>query len=262
MPVGYPDRRIDPFFKVQNVVLDRYAKALGPIGLLVYVALCRRAGQELQCWPELRDICQLTGYGMTAVRDGIIRCELVGLVEVGVRHDERGQRGNVYILHEPRSDGPPAEWADGFPKDARLYRTAPRPVREEMELPQPLRKKTPPPHRVAVGGAPSGGGGATVERRGRHRGAVGLPLMNEEEELKKGDQPIEGNGAKNGELVALLNEAKEKLRKALSNVGVGCGVPPWMQLSDVELEMLGGAAEIGPRQLGRDLAKYRKGIGT
>lgn len=87
------DRR-PGYLRVDNDVYDRFGPQLGPYGLAVYVALCRYANQDSECWPSYSTIARGTGMSKRKVIYEIQKLERLQIIAV-----ERNQHtSNVFIL--------------------------------------------------------------------------------------------------------------------------------------------------------------------
>lgn len=87
------DRR-PGFLRVYNDLYDRYGAQLGPYGLAVYVALCRYANEDSECWPSYGKIAKGTGMSKRKVIYEIQKMEALQIIAV-----ERNQNtSNVFIL--------------------------------------------------------------------------------------------------------------------------------------------------------------------
>ena len=79
---------------VFNDLYDKHGAQLGPYGLAVYMALCRYANREDECWPSYARIAKGTGVSRRQIVREIQKMESLGIIEVG-----RTQGGvSVYIL--------------------------------------------------------------------------------------------------------------------------------------------------------------------
>lgn len=87
------DRR-PGYLRVYNDLYDRFGTQLGPYGIAVYVALCRYANQDSECWPSHTTIAKGTGMSRRQVIREINKLESLGVIAV-----ERSKHSaNVYIL--------------------------------------------------------------------------------------------------------------------------------------------------------------------
>lgn len=87
------DRR-PGFLRVYNDLYDNFGSRLGPYGLAVYMALCRYANQDSECWPSYNTIAKGTGMSRRQVIREIAKMELLRVLAV-----ERNQHtSNVFIL--------------------------------------------------------------------------------------------------------------------------------------------------------------------
>jgi hypothetical protein len=107
------DRRTVRRFFVDNVILDKYGKKLGPYGIAVYMALCRFADQSTQsCFPSVQTIADRIGAGTTKVREMLRLLEKLGLIETQQRKDS----SSIYtLLDPPCPDTPPQREASPPP---------------------------------------------------------------------------------------------------------------------------------------------------
>lgn len=99
------DRRRKRYFQIDNVIVDEYARKIGPHALALYTVLCRRASNDDQsCWVTLRrlgeDVCL---KDVRTLRKVIRLLQEFGLIAVTPRFDHATgtQRANEYVLLEP-----------------------------------------------------------------------------------------------------------------------------------------------------------------
>lgn len=110
LPIIVRDGRRTHFFTIDNILLDQYGKRLGAYGLAVYMALCRFANRQSECWPSYQTIAERVGMSRRQVIREIKKLETLGLIAVQPQYDEHTgeQRSNLYILLEvcaPQSEG-------------------------------------------------------------------------------------------------------------------------------------------------------------
>ena len=87
------DRR-PGFLRVYNDLYDNFGPQLGPYGLAVYMALCRYANQDSECWPSYNTIAGGTGMSRRQVIREISKMEDLRIIAV-----ERNQHtSNVFTL--------------------------------------------------------------------------------------------------------------------------------------------------------------------
>ena len=104
------DRR-PGFLRVDNDVYDRFGSQLGPYGLAAYVALCRYANQDSECWPSYSTIAKGTGMSRRKVIYEIQKMERLGIIAV-----ERAQHtSNVFILLDTSAQHAPPPSAQHAP---------------------------------------------------------------------------------------------------------------------------------------------------
>jgi len=75
------DRR-PGFLRVDNDLYDRFGAQLGPYGLAVYMALCRYANRDSECWPSYATIAKGTGMSWRKVASTIVQLEQLGVIAV------------------------------------------------------------------------------------------------------------------------------------------------------------------------------------
>jgi hypothetical protein len=96
------DRR-PGYLRVYNDLYDRFGSTLGPYGLAVYVALCRYADQDSECYPSYNTIAKGTGMSRKQAIREVAKMEKLGLIEV-----ERNQHtSNVFVLLDTRDTQSP-----------------------------------------------------------------------------------------------------------------------------------------------------------
>lgn len=107
------DRR-PGFLRVYNDLYDKFGSTLGPYGLAVYVALCRYADQESECFPSYGTIAKGTGMSRRKVIYEIKRMEDLQLVDV-----QRNQHtSNVFTLLDTSALCAPLPGAQHAPPSA------------------------------------------------------------------------------------------------------------------------------------------------
>lgn len=122
------DRR-PGYLRVYNDLYDRYGAQLGPYGLAVYVALCRYANHDSECWPSHTTIAKGTGMS----RRQVIR-EVNKLEELGVIAVERSTHSShVYILLDT------CDTQSHLPCDTQSH-----PRDSQSHKQDPIKKVTPP----------------------------------------------------------------------------------------------------------------------
>lgn len=96
-PVDKPfvvrDRR-PGYLRVYNDLYDRFGATLGPYGLAVYMALCRYANQDSECWPSYATIAAGTGMSRRQVIREVTKMETLQIIAV----ERSNHAANVFIL--------------------------------------------------------------------------------------------------------------------------------------------------------------------
>lgn len=87
------DRR-PGYLRVYNDLYDRFGAQLGPYGLAVYVALCRYANQDSECWPSYNTIAKGTGMSRRKVIYEVQKMERLQIIAIERSH----HTSNVFVL--------------------------------------------------------------------------------------------------------------------------------------------------------------------
>ena len=107
------DRR-PGYLRVYNDLYDRFGAQMGPYGLAVYVALCRYANQDSECWPSYNTIAKGTGMSRRKVIYEIKRMEELHIIAI-----ERNQHSsNVFVLLDTSAQHAPPPVHDMHPPSA------------------------------------------------------------------------------------------------------------------------------------------------
>ena len=94
--VGVERRRL-PFTLIENIVLED--QELGPVDILVYIALAKHADTEGTCWPSLATIARLARVCRSSVAQAIKHLEARGYLQRTARfRPDGGVTSNVYKL--------------------------------------------------------------------------------------------------------------------------------------------------------------------
>lgn len=108
------DRR-PGYLRVYNDLYDRFGAQLGPYGLAVYVALCRYANQDSECWPSYNTIAKGTGMSRRKVIYEVQKMEQLGIIAIERNH----HTSNVFILLDTSASCAPLPGAHDAPPHAR-----------------------------------------------------------------------------------------------------------------------------------------------
>ena len=91
------ERRRLPFTLIENIVLED--QALGPVDILVYLALAKHSDGEGTCWPSLATIAKLARVHRSSVAQAIKRLETRGYLRRTARfRPDGGVTSNAYQL--------------------------------------------------------------------------------------------------------------------------------------------------------------------
>ena len=91
------ERRRLPFTLIENIVLED--QALGPVDILVYLALAKHSDGEGTCWPSLSTIAKLARVHRSSVAQAIKRLEARGYLRRTARfRPDGGVTSNAYQL--------------------------------------------------------------------------------------------------------------------------------------------------------------------
>ena len=119
--VGVERRRL-PFTLIENIVLED--QALGPVDILVYLALAKHSDSEGACWPSLSTIAKLARVHRSSVAQAIKRLEARGYLRRSARfRPDGGVTSNAYQLLPLEAHKYPPVTQDDTPR--RLGRLAP-----------------------------------------------------------------------------------------------------------------------------------------
>ncbi len=111
------DKRNKKWFIVDNEYLNGYGRTLGPIGIAVYVALCRWANEDQQCWPSRKKIAEEIGISEKTVKKYLRLLKEYNIIAVEQRKDEQNKfKTNVYFLLDKSEWGKP--WGTKLPTGA------------------------------------------------------------------------------------------------------------------------------------------------
>lgn len=101
LPIEVHDRRKRGHFEIDNIVLDKYGKLLGPHAIAVYAALARFANRDEECWPSRQAISDRTGVSKAQISRELRKLESYGLISTAPQFNERGdQTSSLYTLLE------------------------------------------------------------------------------------------------------------------------------------------------------------------
>lgn len=98
------DQRRREFYIVDNYFQDEYAGRLGPITSAVYHCLLRYGSKTRIAWPAVRTIAGQCGVSERAVKEGLRRLKVWGLIDTRQQQAGKTKRflRNVYILRDKK----------------------------------------------------------------------------------------------------------------------------------------------------------------
>lgn len=103
-PLQIRSHRRAQWFWIDNAVLDTYGPTLGPIGLSLYMGLCRYANSSTgKCWPSLVRLSHQIGVTHLTARRYLAKLVTLGLIAVEPRP---GTTAIITILDIPDSSLP------------------------------------------------------------------------------------------------------------------------------------------------------------
>ena len=120
-PLQVRSHRRAQWFWVDNTVLDTYGPALGPIGLALYMGLCRYANSTTgKCFPSLVTLSRQCGISVISASRHLKDLVACGLIQIEPRP---GTTAMITLLHIPESPiteigvplGDPHPPADHYP---------------------------------------------------------------------------------------------------------------------------------------------------
>lgn len=100
--VSIRDGRKRDFFIVENSVLDRHGKQLGPYGIALYNGLARYANADGRCNPSIATLAGLLGMSPRQTREKLRQLEDLGLVETEAPPAGVKSATNAYVLRSPQ----------------------------------------------------------------------------------------------------------------------------------------------------------------
>jgi Helix-turn-helix domain len=130
------------FLWVSNRIFDTYAPKLQSTTFIVYLALCRLAGNDNQeCYPTQARLAEMVNMSERTIRSALDELEKEGLLTVQVL-SRGGQKNhcNLYTLTEPANFA--ASNFEPAKKDVRSGNGLPVPIRKTQTLEQDLKTNT------------------------------------------------------------------------------------------------------------------------
>lgn len=103
-----------PFLMVYNDLYDRYGAQLGPYGLAVYMALCRHANRESECWPSFATIAKEIGASRRKVIYEIQKMERLHIIDV----ERKPYKASTFVLLDTSAPYAPPTSAPHAPPSA------------------------------------------------------------------------------------------------------------------------------------------------
>jgi hypothetical protein len=108
--VGVERRRL-PFTLIENIILED--QELGPVDVLVYLALAKHADGEGVCWPSMATIARVARVGRSKAFEAVKHLEARGYIRRTARfRPDGGVTSNVYQLLQMKVE-PPVQNVDG-----------------------------------------------------------------------------------------------------------------------------------------------------
>jgi len=101
MPLQIRSHRRAQWFWIDNEIWDTYGEKIGPIGLALYIGLCRYANHKTgQCWPSLTTLARHAGVSVLSVSRHLKVLVKYRLIHLDARP---GTTACITILDIPRS---------------------------------------------------------------------------------------------------------------------------------------------------------------
>lgn len=112
------DMRKKGWFFLDNEYLNGMGKYVGPIGIAVYVSLCRHSDNEQKCFPSQETIAREIGSSERSVREYLKKLESLNIiVSMKERKSDGSWLNNVYyLLDKTEWTQPEAGGSDGQPE--------------------------------------------------------------------------------------------------------------------------------------------------
>lgn len=136
------DRRVVQRFFVDNLVVDQWGSEMGPLGIAVYISLCRHADiDDQECWLNHTTIAGEWGMSVSSVKRALSTLRDLLLIDWEESHRPDGsQRCNTYWLLEVPQNLP-TTWAKAEAgiarKPAKTPELPPVPETEGVGLTEP-----------------------------------------------------------------------------------------------------------------------------
>lgn len=106
------DRRNKGWFWVDNEIIDTYGKYIGPLGIAVYLSLCRHADVQSQwSFPSQETIAMELGISSRCVRDYLLLLQKIKMIKKERHRDIVSKRwiSNTYALLDQSQWAKPSE---------------------------------------------------------------------------------------------------------------------------------------------------------
>jgi hypothetical protein len=112
------DKRSKGWFYLDNEYLNGIGKHLGPIGIAVYVSLCRHADNEQKCFPSQETIAKEIGTGIRSVRNYLKKLENLNIIQLEKTRQAEGKwlNNTYFLLDKTEWKYPEATGAYGKPE--------------------------------------------------------------------------------------------------------------------------------------------------
>jgi len=112
------DKRNKGWFYLDNEYLNGIGKHVGPIGIAVYVCLCRHADGEQKCFPSQDTISEEIGASTRSVREYLKKLEKLNIIQLKKVRTKSGKwlNNTYYLLDKTEWTYPSATSSDGKPQ--------------------------------------------------------------------------------------------------------------------------------------------------
>ena len=97
------DLRTENYFRIENELVDHWAKHIGWKAVIVYIVLCRYAGIGFKCYPSLKTLCEHTGLSKPTIIEAINILDEWLIIDIEKKTENGKKLVNTYYLLDSSS---------------------------------------------------------------------------------------------------------------------------------------------------------------
>jgi len=97
-PIKIRDRRNRGWFFIDNDYINGYGKYFGPIGISIYIILCRHVNIDQRCYPSQEQIADKIGVTSRTVRDYLKKLVTFNMIHIEKQRTGGKWLNNLYVL--------------------------------------------------------------------------------------------------------------------------------------------------------------------